>query len=86
MGGFCTDIHKLDHMIRIRSYNHSTAKLGKVKEEKKKAISVTDLAGLKVCEMLRIPHCLHNWLTDGGEGVRLMRLPSSTLLKTFSCF
>jgi hypothetical protein len=31
-----------------------------------KAIPATDRGGLQVCEMLRIPHCLGNWLTDGG--------------------
>jgi hypothetical protein len=31
-----------------------------------KAISVTGHGGLYGCEMLRIPHCLDNQLTDGG--------------------
>jgi hypothetical protein len=29
--------------------------------------------------MLKIPHCLDNWLTDGGEAVSLTRRPRFTL-------
>jgi hypothetical protein len=32
-----------------------------------KAISVTGLGDLQGCQMLRIPHCLDNRLTDGGK-------------------
>jgi hypothetical protein len=31
------------------------------------AIPVAGRGGLQGCEMLRIPHCLDNQLTDGGE-------------------
>jgi hypothetical protein len=34
---------------------------------KSKAIPITDRAGLYGCDMLRIPHCLDNQLTDGGK-------------------
>jgi hypothetical protein len=43
-----------------------------------KVILVTGRGGLQGCEMLRIPRCLDNWLTDGGEVVSLMRRPRST--------
>jgi hypothetical protein len=33
---------------------------------KKKAVPETGREGLQDCEMLRIPHCLDNRLTDGG--------------------
>jgi hypothetical protein len=36
-----------------------------------KAIPVTGLGGLQGCEMLKIPHCLDNRLTDGGKFVSL---------------
>jgi hypothetical protein len=38
---------------------------------KSKAIPVTGRGGLQGCDMLRIPHCLDNRLTDGGEVVSL---------------
>jgi hypothetical protein len=44
-----------------------------------KAIVATGHGGLKDCEMLRIPHCLDNRLTDGGKVVSLTRLPHTTL-------
>jgi hypothetical protein len=31
-----------------------------------------NVKGLKGCEMLRIPHCLDNRLTDGGKVVSLI--------------
>jgi hypothetical protein len=34
--------------------------------------------------MLRIPHCLDNWLTDGGKVVSLTHWPRSTSQKLFS--
>jgi hypothetical protein len=35
--------------------------------KKNYAIPVTGREGLWGCEMLRIPHCLDIWLTDGGK-------------------
>jgi hypothetical protein len=43
----------------------------KVKKEVK-AVSVAGRGGLWGCEMLRIPHCLDNRLTDGSEVVSLI--------------
>jgi hypothetical protein len=40
--------------------------------------SVTCLGGLQGCEMLRIPHCLDNRLTDGGKVVSPMHPPHFT--------
>jgi hypothetical protein len=40
--------------------------LVKVMNIKCKAIPVTGRGGLYGCNMLRIPHCLDNRLTDGG--------------------
>jgi hypothetical protein len=48
-----------------------------------KAIIVTGHGGLLGCEMLRIPHCLENRLTDGGEVVSLTQWPHSTPQKYF---
>jgi hypothetical protein len=45
--------------------------------KKSKAIHVTGRGGLSGCEMLRIPHCLDNRLTD-GKVVSFTRPPSST--------
>jgi hypothetical protein len=42
---------------------------------------VTGRGGLLGCEMLRIPHCVDNRLTDGGQVVSLTRRPRSTLQK-----
>jgi hypothetical protein len=43
-----------------------------------KAIHVTGLEGLYGCEMLRIPHCLDNRLTDGGMVVSPTNQPHFT--------
>jgi hypothetical protein len=43
-----------------------------VKKSKNQAISVTGRGSLQGREMLRIPHCLDNQLTDGGEVVSPM--------------
>jgi hypothetical protein len=40
---------------------------------KGKAIPVTDRGGPQGCETSRLPHFLHNRLTDGGEVVSLTR-------------
>jgi hypothetical protein len=45
---------------------------------KSKAIPVTGLGGLKGCEMLRIPHCLDNRLTDDGNVVSPTHRPHFT--------
>jgi hypothetical protein len=44
------------------------------KQQKKKdnAIPVTGCGGPKGCEMLRLPHFLDSWLTDGIGAVILM--------------
>jgi hypothetical protein len=41
-------------------------------------------AGLQGCEMLRIPHCLHSRLTDGGKVVSPTRRLRSTPQKHYS--
>jgi hypothetical protein len=57
----------------------------KTKKFKKKseAVTLTSRGGLQGCEMLRIPHCLDNQLTDGGEIVSLTRWPPSIPQKHF---
>jgi hypothetical protein len=60
---------KLDH--------HSSSK------KKCKAIPVTGRGGPIGCEMLRIPHCLDNRLTDGGKVVSLTRRPCPTPQKHY---
>lgn len=47
--------------------------------KKDKAFHVTGRGGPKGYETLRLTHFLDNWLTDGGEGVSLMRRPPFTL-------
>jgi hypothetical protein len=42
------------------------------------AIPLTGFEGLQGCEMLRMPHCLDNRLTDGGEVVGTTNRPRST--------
>jgi hypothetical protein len=48
-----------------------------------KVLSVTGRGGLQGCEMLRIPHCLDNWLTDGGNVVSPMHRPHFTPQKYY---
>jgi hypothetical protein len=43
-----------------------------------KAIPVTGCGGLYGCEMLRIPHCVDNRLTDGGKVVSPTHRPHFT--------
>jgi hypothetical protein len=52
--------------------------------KKSKAIIVTGRGGLQDCEMLRIPHCVDNRLTDGGKAVNLKHRPRSTPQKHIS--
>jgi hypothetical protein len=55
--------------------------------KKGKAIPVTGRGGLQGCEMLRIPHCLGNRLTDGGKYVSLTHPPHFTPQKHYYfCF
>jgi hypothetical protein len=54
-----------------------------VKKQGNKSIPVTGRGGLYGCEMLRIPHCLNNRLTDGGKVVSLNRRTPTTLQKHF---
>jgi hypothetical protein len=42
----------------------------KSKKKKRTATPVSDCRGRYGCEMLKIPHCLDNWLADGGEAVK----------------
>jgi hypothetical protein len=46
--------------------------------KRSKAIPVIVGGGLSGCEMLRIPHCLNNRLTDGGEVVSFTGRPRFT--------
>jgi hypothetical protein len=48
-----------------------------------KPLPVTDRGGLYGCEVLRIPHCLDNWLTTGGKVVRPTHRPRSTPQKRY---
>jgi hypothetical protein len=50
---------------------------------KGKAIPVTGCGGLWGCDMLRIPHCLDNRLTDGGKVVSPTHWPHSTPQKHY---
>jgi hypothetical protein len=56
-------------------WNRSSTKL--------KAIPVTDRGGLWGCEMLRIPHCVENLFTNGGEVVSPTHPPLSTPQKHY---
>jgi hypothetical protein len=49
-----------------------------IRSKKSKAIPVTGLGGLWGCEMLRIPHCLDNRLTDGGKVISPTHPPQFT--------
>jgi hypothetical protein len=46
--------------------------------KKGEAVSVTGRGGPQSCEMLRLPHFLDSWLTNGGEVVSLMCRPPFT--------
>jgi hypothetical protein len=62
---------------RSRQYQCSSSKV------KNKTISVTGCGDLQSCEMLWIPYCLDNGLTDSGKVVSLMRRPRSTPQKHY---
>jgi hypothetical protein len=47
---------------------------------KEQSYSLTSRGGLWGCEILRIPHFLENWLTDGDEAVSLTLRPHFTLI------
>jgi hypothetical protein len=50
-------------------------------KKKVKLSPMVGLRGLYGCEILRIPHCLDNRLTDGGEVVSPTHPPHSFLLE-----
>jgi hypothetical protein len=50
-------------------------------QQSKAIILVTGRGGLQGCEMLTIPYCLDNQLTDGGKVVSPTHRPGSTLQK-----
>jgi hypothetical protein len=56
----------------------------KIKEKFVKLSPLTGRAGLKGCEMLRIPYCLDSRLTDGGKAVSPTHRPSFTPRKLIS--
>jgi hypothetical protein len=51
--------------------------------KKIKLFPVTGLGGLQGCEVLRIPHCLDNQLTDGGKVVSPTHPPHFTPQKHY---
>jgi hypothetical protein len=57
--------------------------LKNVRLKKSKAIPITGCGWLHACEMLRIPHCLDNRLTDGGKVVSPMYQPHFTPQKHY---
>jgi hypothetical protein len=52
--------------------------------KKSEAILVTGRGGLQGCDMIKIPHCLDNGLTDGSNVVSPTHRPHSTPQKHFS--
>jgi hypothetical protein len=56
---------------------HSHALDINIKEERSKGIRVTDPGGLEDREMLMIPNCLGNRLTDDGKIVSITHWPHS---------
>jgi hypothetical protein len=52
-------------------------------KKKSKAIPVIGRGGLLGCEVLRIPNCLDNRLTDGGKVVSPTHLPHFTIQKHY---
>jgi hypothetical protein len=62
----------------IHKHNKLKTKLFIKLRIKSKAIPVTGLGGLPCCEMLRIPHCLDNRLTDGAKVVSPTHRPHFT--------
>jgi hypothetical protein len=51
-----------------------------------KAIPVTGAGSLLGCQMLRVPHCLDNRLTDGGKVVSPTHQPHLTPQKHYYFF
>jgi hypothetical protein len=54
--------------------------LHEMQSKESKAIPVISRGGLYGCEMLRVPHCLDSWLTDGGEVVSGTLLPTNIFI------
>jgi hypothetical protein len=52
-------------------------------KKKSKAIPLKGRGGLHGCEMLGIPYCLDNWLTDGSKVVSPMHWSHSTPQKHY---
>jgi hypothetical protein len=76
-------IHIAFKYQRVLSYlmdssNYNVQDLSRGKEVKGKAIPVTGRGGPQGCMTSRLPHFLHNRLTDGGEVVSLTRRPPFT--------
>jgi hypothetical protein len=59
------DWRKLHNEDRHKSYSSTSI----IRIKKRKAIPITGHGGLWGCEVLSIPRCLDNWLTDGGKVV-----------------
>jgi hypothetical protein len=73
--------------VQLNNNNKGKKKKKKRKKRKSKAIPVTGLGDIQGCEMLRIPHCLDNRLTDGSKVVSPMHRPRSTPQKHYYfCF
>jgi hypothetical protein len=53
------------------------------KSEKSKVVPVIGRGGLWGCEVLRVPHCLDNQLTDGGKVVSPTYWPQFTRQKHY---
>jgi hypothetical protein len=69
---------KGDHVPPLSIVLSRTAAVGVTRLSKTRAVPVRRHGGLQACEMLRIPNCLNNQLTDGGKVVSPWHRPRST--------
>jgi hypothetical protein len=76
LNGLQTDADYICFKLLQGSYEYKA-------KRKVKRIPVTGRGGLQGCEMLRIPHYLDNWLTDGGKVTSPMRRPHFTPQKYY---
>jgi hypothetical protein len=67
-------IHQLNFR-RITTGTNSMQRDAAINYYESKAIPVTGCGGLYGCEMLKIPHCLNNLLTNGGKVARPTHWP-----------
>jgi hypothetical protein len=77
------NVGQCSFLLRYASHYIFLSCINRQAKKKSKTIPVTGRGGLYGCEMLRIPHCLDNRLTDGGKVASPTHRPRSTPQKHY---